>query len=73
MMRIIRLAGGFVFGILSGAYAFQMTASKWHPDRQIGAFGIMWSLALIAYFSWGLAQKLRHPPLGAADSAQSVR
>jgi hypothetical protein len=73
MMRIIRLACVFVFGILSGAYALQMTASKWHPDREIGAFGIMWSLALIAYFAWGLAQELRHAPRRAADIAQSMR
>lgn len=60
--RKVRIAGlmcGLLFGILTGAYAIQITASRFRPERQIGAFGIVWSLALTACFAWHLRQELR--------------
>lgn len=57
--RIAGLICGLSFGILTGAYALQMIASKWHPERQIGSFGIVWSFALIAYFAWRFMHELR--------------
>jgi hypothetical protein len=59
--RKVRIAGltfGLVFGILTGAYAFQMIASKWYPERQIGVFGIVWSFTLTAYFAWRFTREL---------------
>jgi hypothetical protein len=44
--------GGSLFAVLGGAYAVHMTASKWHPESQIGIAGIAWSLALLTYFIW---------------------
>jgi hypothetical protein len=60
--RKVRLAGlgcGVVFGLLTGAYALQMIASKWRPERQIGAFGILWAVALLAYFVWSVTREVR--------------
>jgi Na+/proline symporter len=57
--RIAGLAGGVVFGGLTGAYAIQMIISEYRPENQIGAFGIVWSFALIAYFTWRLTQEFR--------------
>jgi len=48
---------GVVFGGLTGAYAVHLMASKWRPERHIGAFGIIWSIALLIYFGWRLAQR----------------
>ncbi len=59
--RYVTMAGlvcGVVFGILTGASAFLMIGSKYHPERQIGAFGIAWSLALTAYFIWRFTREL---------------
>lgn len=55
--RILGLACGFVFGIANGVYAAQLIATPWLPERQIGAFGIAWACALIAYFTWRFARE----------------
>jgi hypothetical protein len=58
----VRFAGvvcGLAFGMLTGAYAFQMIESNRRPDRQIGTFGIVWSLTLLAYFTWRFAIRCR--------------
>ena len=60
--RTLRIAGltcGFVFAILNGAYALQLSVSKWRPERHIGAFGIVWALVLFAYFAWRSTQESR--------------
>jgi len=57
--KIAGLTCGIVFGILTGAYALQMIASKWYPERTIGTFGIVWSFALIAYFAWRSTREFR--------------
>lgn len=51
------LVCGVLLGGLTGAYSIQMLNSHWHPERQIGAFGALWAFALIAYFTWRLAQE----------------
>lgn len=55
---VVGLACGAAFGLLTGAYALQMTAMEWRPYREIGAFGIVWSLALISYFAWRMKREL---------------
>src|SRR5208283_2657697 len=49
------IACGVAFGVLTAAYADQMIASDSLPQRQIGAFGMAWACALVAYFAWCLA------------------
>ena len=44
------LACGAIFGVLTGAYAIQMASTRWRPEREIGTFGVVWALVLIAYF-----------------------
>lgn len=58
-LRITGLACGVVFGMLTGAYADQMIKSQWLPQRYVGTFGVVWALALIAYFSWRLVAEFR--------------
>jgi len=58
--RLIGLGCGLLFGTLNAAYADQMIATQWLPAREIGAFGIAWACASIAYFTWRLAQDLTH-------------
>jgi hypothetical protein len=48
--RIVGLACGATFGILSWAYADQMIGGNWNPGRQVGVFGLVWSAGLLAYF-----------------------
>ena len=55
--RMAGLACGIVFGILTGIYAGQMIAIQLLPERQIGAFGIVWACALIVYFTWRLTRE----------------
>jgi len=57
-LRIAGLTCGFVFATLTGAYALQMILSEWRPERHIGAFGIAWSFALLAYFAWHFTREL---------------
>ena len=56
-VRVLGLAFGLLFGIANGVYAAQMIATRWLPERRIGAFGIAWACALIAYFTWRFAQE----------------
>jgi hypothetical protein len=49
------LVCGAIFGVLTGAYAIQMASTRWRPEREIGAFGVVWGLVLIAYFIRRLA------------------
>ena len=56
-MRIAGLLCGCLFGILTGAYAVQMIASTLRPERQIGATGIAWGVALFSYFGWQLTRE----------------
>jgi hypothetical protein len=42
---------GIAFGALNGAYAIQMTAAEWAPERHIGVFGLVWAVLLTAYFA----------------------
>jgi len=58
-VRVTGLFCGAVFAIMTGAYAIQQMASKWRPENQIGAFGIVWSLSLMIYFFWQLTRELR--------------
>jgi hypothetical protein len=55
--RLAALAGGVVFGILTAAYADEMIASNGLPYRQIGAVGMAWASALIAFFGWRLTRE----------------
>jgi hypothetical protein len=57
---IAGLMCGFVLGILTSACALQLLIQDWHwrPERQIGAFGIVWSVALVAYFTGQLKQPM---------------
>jgi len=55
---IVGLACGLGFGFLTGAYAVQMIVSRWQPDKQIGAFGIAWSITLIGCFGRRLVHEL---------------
>ncbi len=52
---------GIGFGLLTGAYAVQMTVSPLQPDKQIGAFGIAWSITLMGYFGRRLVHELTAP------------
>jgi hypothetical protein len=52
------LTCGLVFGGLTGAYALQMITSQWRPERQIGAFGMVWAGVLLIYFTWRLRRGL---------------
>jgi hypothetical protein len=56
--RMAGLVGGIAFGILTGVYAGQKIGGGLHPERQIGAFGIVWALALTAYFTWRFIRAL---------------
>ena len=49
--RLVGLALGIVFGILTGAYAYHFVAQEWIPWKQIGACGLAWSIGLIVYFA----------------------
>jgi hypothetical protein len=57
--RKIGIAGslcGLVFGSLNGVYAVHLLRSEWRPERDVGVFGVFWSLALLWYFIWRLAR-----------------
>jgi hypothetical protein len=47
---------GLVFGAINGVYAVHLLRNEWRPERDVGAFGIFWSLALLGYFIWRLAR-----------------
>jgi hypothetical protein len=32
-----------------------MLAEEWTPEKQIGAFGVVWACVLITYFIWRLS------------------
>lgn len=49
---------GALFGALTGAYAIWMVAGRWQPYQQIGAAGILWSIALTTYFARQLWKEL---------------
>jgi hypothetical protein len=68
--RIAGLACGFVFGVLTAAYAGEMIASEYRPLRQIGAFGIVWAAVFVAYFGWRLAKEFSKPVAASKSSAQ---
>ena len=59
--RVAGLTCGLVLGILTGAFAIEILIRDWNfrPERQIGAFGIVWSFVLIAYFAWQFTRELR--------------
>jgi Na+/proline symporter len=69
--RYAKLAGltcGAIFGVLTGAYSIHLISSQWRPERQIGAFGMAWTVGLIAYFSWRVTREFntdqtQGPPL----------
>jgi hypothetical protein len=63
--RKIGIAGtlcGLAFGALNAVYAVHLLRSQWRPERDIGVFGVFWSIALLAYFSWKLARCRTHDP-----------
>jgi hypothetical protein len=59
--RVVGLGCGVLFSLLTGAYAVQMIGGKWRPFRQIGMFGMVWAVALCAYFVWRLTRTVREP------------
>jgi hypothetical protein len=58
-VRIVGLWCGAGFGALTGVYGIWMVAGRWRPYQQIGAAGILWSIALISYFTRQLRTELR--------------
>jgi len=54
--RIAGLSCGLMFGVLNGAYAVHLITSRRLPERQVGAFGIVWFVGLVTYFGWRLAR-----------------
>jgi len=55
-MSIANLVCGNAFAVLTGIYAYQMSSSRWLPQRQIGIFGLLWAAVLLIYFVWGFAR-----------------
>ena len=58
-VRIFGPSCGVLFGVLTGLYAISMAAGRWRPYQQIGAAGILWSIALTVYFTRQLTRELR--------------
>lgn len=56
VVTLVGLTSGAVFGILLAVYADAMAASNHTPDRNIGAFGFAWAVAVTAYFTLRLAR-----------------
>jgi len=57
-VRRAGLAGGVVFGIVTGVYAEEMIGRARVPEVQMGSAGIVWALALTSYFIWHLVLAL---------------
>ena len=55
--KVAELVCVFTFAVLTAAYAIQLITSEWMPYRQIGMFGIPWSLVLLSYFGWSLRRQ----------------
>jgi hypothetical protein len=52
-LRTATRACGLLFGVLIGAYAFEIVVRDWQlrPERPIGVCGIAWALGLTSYFA----------------------
>ena len=50
---------GLVLSITTGTYSLILLFSQYRPLRQIGPFGVLWSLLLIGYFGQSIVRRIK--------------
>ena len=57
-VRFLVLFLGAGFAVLNAAYADELLASHFLPERQVAIFGLVWACALTSYFMWKLVGQI---------------